>query len=270
MLVAVDTGGTKTLVASFLQDGSIKKQSKFPTPRDEKQYISELSTEILDVLEGSAPTAIVVGLPGRIDADRVLISARNIGWKDFDVKKELSKHFDCPIFIENDANLAGLAETRQLKTLPGMSLYVTFSTGVGTGIIVDGKIEPHMQQSEGGQMMLERDGITRSWESFASGKAVREAYGKPASEITSKVAWKQIATNIGRGLAVLNPVLRPEVIIIGGSIGVYFDNFEKYLDDYLTETLKHHHFAKIVQAKHPEQAVVYGCYYYALDSLATA
>lgn len=269
MLVAVDTGGTKTLVASFLEDGHIKKQSKFPTPTDEKQYISELTLEILDILEGATPTAIVVGLPGRIDPDRVLISARNLGWKNFDVRKELRKSFDCPILIENDANLAGLAETRQLKTIPPVSLYVTFSTGVGTGIIVDGKIEPHFQQSEGGQMQFERDGALQSWESFASGKAVRATYGMNASEITSKRAWKQIADNMSRGLIVISPLLRPDVIIIGGSMGLFFDKYRDYLHSYLSETLKHHYVSKIVQAKHPEQAVIYGCYYYALDSLAT-
>jgi predicted NBD/HSP70 family sugar kinase len=270
MLVAVDTGGTKTLVASFLEDGTIAKQSRFPTPQDETQYISELSQEIIDILEGATPTAIIVGLPGRISPERVLCHARNLGWKDFNVKKELSKTFDCPILIENDANLAGLAETRQLKTIPAVSLYLTFSTGVGTGIIVDGKIEPHFQQSEGGQMLLERDGALRTWESFASGKSVREAYGKPASEITSKSAWKQIAKNISSGIAVISPLLRPEVIIIGGSIGMFFEKYESYLDDYLTETLKHHYVSRIMKARHPELAVIYGCYYYALDSLATA
>lgn len=268
MLVAVDTGGTKTLVASFLVDGSVGKQSKFPTPPDEKEYVGELTNEILGILDGATPTAIVLGMPGIISPKGIMTWAGNLTWRNFDVRKELAKTFNCPILIENDANLAGLAETRLLKAVPSVSLYLTFSTGIGTGLIVDGKIEPHFAQSEGGQILLERDGILRTWESFASGKAIAKAYGKYARDITSKRAWKQIAANMSKGILVLIPLLRPDVIIIGGSIGTFFPKYEKYLEGYLKESLIS--VPKIIEAAHPEMAVIYGCYYYALDALTTA
>jgi predicted NBD/HSP70 family sugar kinase len=270
MLVAVDTGGTKTLVASFLEDGSVGKQSKIPTPPDEKTYVTELTNEILGILDGKAASVISIGLPGRIDPNGILLGAGNLEWKNFDLRKELSSTFDCPIIIENDANLAGLAETRQLKNIPPVSLYVTVSTGIGTGIILNGKIEPHFSQSEGGSMILERDGSLRKWESFASGKAVVEAYGKYARDITSERAWKQIGYNIAVGIMAMSPVLRPDIVIIGGSMGVFFDKYKKYLNNYLIENMKPHYVPKIVEAAHPELAVIYGCYYYALDALASA
>jgi glucokinase len=270
MLVAVDTGATKTLVASFLKDGSIGKQSKIPTPRDEKEYVIELVNEILGILDGKAASVISVGLPGRIDQNGVLLGAGNLPWKNFDLRKELSKTFDCPILIENDANLAGLAETRQLKDIPPVSLYITVSTGVGTGITTNGKIDPHLRQSEGGSMILERDGSLREWESFASGKAVLKTYGKYARDITSERAWKQIGYNIAVGIMAMSPVLRPDIIIIGGSIGTFFEKYKTYLNNYLAENMKPHYIPNIVEAQHPELAVIYGCYYYALDALTTA
>lgn len=268
MLVAVDTGGTKTLVASFLQDGTPGRQSRFPTPTDEKTFISELIREILDMLDGAAPTVIVVGLPGRIGPDGIFIEGGNLKWKNFDVRKQLTAAFHCPILIENDANLAGLAETRQLKDVPPVSLYLTVSTGIGTGIIVDGRIDPHFSQSEGGRIIIERDGALRKWESFASGKAIRKTYGKYAHQIISKRAWKQIAANISKGILVLVPIIRPDIIIIGGSIGTFFPKYATYLREYIGESLPD--VPTIIEAQHPEMAVIYGCYYYALDALAAA
>ena len=61
MLVTVDTGGTKTLVASFSEDGSVIKSVKFPTPRNSVEYIDLLSTTIRSISDHETIEAIVVG-----------------------------------------------------------------------------------------------------------------------------------------------------------------------------------------------------------------
>lgn len=271
MLVAVDTGGTKTLVASFLEDGRIGDQFKFPTPKNTDEY-TKLLTEQLEAHFGNQKVeAIVVAVPGIIN-DGVAVWCSNLGWKNFNVKAALKGVLgDAPLFIENDANLAGLAETRQLKKIPELSLYVTISTGIGSGIITDGMINHSLRNSEAGHSLVEYDGSVREWESFASGRAILEVYGKYAADITSKRTWRQIADRISRGFLAVIPTLQPSVIILGGSIGTYFDQYGKQLAAILDEKLPAHiPTPKIVQAKHPELAVVYGCYYYALDALATA
>jgi len=271
MLVAVDTGGTKTLVASFLEDGRIGEQFKFPTPHDTTEY----TTLLRDVLEShfgnETVEAVVVGIPGIIK-NGVAIWCNNLKWKNFDVGAALKGVLgDAPVLIENDANLAGLAETRQLRDIPALSLYVTVSTGIGSGITTDGTINPALRYSEAGRSLVEYDGAVREWESFASGQAIHKIYGKYASEITSKRTWHQIADRISRGFLAIIPVLQPDVIIIGGSIGTYFENYGKDLKGILKEHLPEHiPTPKIIQAKHPELAVAYGCYYYALDTLTTA
>jgi len=271
MLVAVDTGGTKTLIASFLEDGSIGEQFKFPTPKDTAEYTEAL----IDALESHFGTetveAIVVAIPGIVQ-DGVAIWCNNLKWKNFDVKSALKGVLgNAPIFIENDANLAGLAETRQLNDIPALSLYVTVSTGIGSGIITDGVINPALRNSEAGRSLVEYDGMVREWETFSSGKAIYNIYGKYAKDIKSKRTWHQIADRISRGFLAIIPVLQPQVIIIGGSIGTYFTQYEKDLKGILKEHLPDHIvMPKIVQAQHPELAVIYGCYYYALDAVATA
>lgn len=268
MLVTVDTGGTKTLVASFSEDGVLGQQIKFETPKKSADYVALLRETLLEEYSGKPVEAIVVGMPGIIK-DGVAVWCQNLGWKNFDVKAALKDVLpNAPILVENDANLAGLAETRALKNIPALSLYVTVSTGIGTGFVSYGKIDPSLRLSEGGRSLVEFDGTVREWESFASGRAIYEAYGKYARDITSKRTWYQIADRISRGFLAVIPILQPDVIIIGGSIGTYFDQYADALRGLLKEKLPAHiPTPRIVQAIHPEQAVIYGCYYYALDTL---
>lgn len=269
MLVAIDTGGTKTLIASFTHDGRLGKTIRFSTPARAEDYTSLLRTTLQKHFGDETVEAVVLALPGVVK-DGVAIWCSNLGWTNYDAKKALGSALgSAPFFVENDANLAGLAETRALDPIPFSSLYITISTGIGTGIITDGFINPGLRYSEGGHAMVEFDGRVRKWESFASGKAIHETYGKFAHDITSKRSWQQIADRISRGFLVMIPIIQPEIIIIGGSIGTYFTRYNEHLEALLREKLPPHiPCPPLVQAKHPEEAVIYGCYYYALDSLA--
>lgn len=271
MIITVDTGGTKTLIASFLEDGTIGEQFKFPTPKSTSEYTETLLATLREHFLGQTVDAIVVGIPG-IVKDGTAIWCNNLGWKNFNVSAALHGALgNAPVFIENDANLAGLAETRQLTIIPELSLYVTLSTGIGSGIITNGVINQALRYSEAGRSLVEFDGAVREWESFASGQAIYKAYDSYAKDITSKKIWDEIADRVSRGFLAIIPVLQPSVIIIGGSIGTYFDKFGKQLDALLKEQLPDHiPLPTIVQAQHPEEAVIYGCYYYAVDALAAA
>jgi predicted NBD/HSP70 family sugar kinase len=270
MLIAVDTGGTKTLVASFSQDGTMTASVKFPTPKSTDTYLHQLHAAVMSLTTDTVPSALVVGVPG-IVKDGIAIWCNHLGWKNFPIQEQLTTFFpDTPILIENDANLAGLAEARSLSPVPRSALYITISTGIGSGMITDGKIDPGLRLSEAGRAMVEFDGMVREWESFASGSAIVKSYGKYARDITSKRVWNQIADRISRGFLILVPIIQPDIIIIGGSLGTYFAQYHDQLQALLIEKLPAHiPPPPIVQASHPEQAVIYGCYYYALDSLTS-
>jgi predicted NBD/HSP70 family sugar kinase len=269
MLVTVDTGGTKTLIASFGQDGKIGETIKFPTPKNQDEYVATLRDTLQKNYGDQAVEVIVVALPG-IVKDGVAVWCNNLGWKNFNALGALADVLSkTPVLIENDANLAGLAETRVLDPMPLSSLYVTVSTGIGTGIITGGKIDPGLRFSEGGRSLVEFDGVVREWESFASGKAIFETYHQYARDITSERTWQQIADRISRGFLAMIPIIQPDVIIIGGSIGAYFDRYGAQLEAILREKLPPHiPCPRVLPAKHPERAVIYGCYYYAIDYLA--
>lgn len=196
---------------------------------------------------------IVIALPGIID-DGVARWCSNLGWKNFDLPKALGPVLDgTPIYVENDANLAGIAEARLLKPLPDFALYVTISTGIGTGFISRGQIDPGLYTSEGGHMLVEFDGKLQEWEKFASGKAITEVYGKYARDITDDATWRHIADRMSRGFLSLIPLTQPEVIIFGGSVGTYFDRYGAHLSALLDERLPAHIVRPtLVQAQHPE------------------
>ena len=268
MIVAVDTGGTKTLVAVFNTDGHVVGKNKFPTPINIDEYLIQLKQTIDDLLGDEPVTFIAVALPGVILNDRMMYGG-NLPWHDTDMRQLLSDHYSCSVIVENDANLAGLAEARSLEQTPKICLYVTVSTGIGTGIITDGQINRLFSTSEGGQMALMHNGALERWEKFGSGKAIHEKYGKLASEIEEPAVWNEIGDNVAQGLLAICPILRPDIIIIGGGVGAHLDKFSDRVGSILDEHLSDPQRPTIIKAAHPEEAVIYGCYYHALDTLTT-
>lgn len=269
MLVTVDTGGTKTLVASFSEDGVLGEQIQFATPKTTTGYANQLRKTLVEAYKDQPVEAVVIALPGIIK-DGIAIWCENLEWRNFDAGAALAGVLgDTPILIENDANLAGLSEARSLDPIPTSLLYVTVSTGIGTGIITHGHINPGLRYSEGGRSLVEYDGKVREWEDFASGKAIHTVYKKYARDITSRRSWSHIADRISRGFLAIIPFLQPETIVIGGSIGTYFERYEQPLLEILHKKLPPHiPTPTIIKAAHPELAVIYGCYYYALDNLS--
>lgn len=268
MIIAVDTGGTKTLVSSFGADGVPGDMYRFATPKGEEAYIAQLLETLYDHYDIPTVDGLVIAVPGTV-VNNVAVWCENLGWQGFDVAEALSYALKCPVWLENDANLAGLAEAKSLPTPAPLSLYITVSTGIGSGFVADGQIVPGLGKSEIGHTMVEYDGLLRTWESFASGRAITETYGTYARDIHDTRIWKQIAHKLSRGLLAVIPTTQPDTIIIGGSIGSYFDQFADPLRKELDRHLPPHITRPVLrQALHPEEAVLYGCYHYGIARIA--
>jgi predicted NBD/HSP70 family sugar kinase len=261
MYVGIDIGGSKTLIARFDNRGVMIAREKFPTPHDYDQFIENLGHALprlgtADYLGGA------VAVPGRIDRDNGLgLIFGHLPWKNVPLAADIEKLLHCPVTLEHDPSLAALAEATLLKEQFSKVLYVTISTGIGAGLVVDGQIDKQFAGSEAGMMLLEYRGKHQTWESFASGKAIYERYGKPAHDITDPAAWHSIARNIASGLMALLALTEPDVVVLGGSIGTYFKHFEKPLEAALKQyEIPMVPVPPIRAAAHPEEAVVYGAY----------
>lgn len=271
MYLGVDIGGTKTLTAVLDNAGIIVERNKFPTPPDYDEFLNQLKQTLAN-FEHKDFKAAGVGMPGP-DLDRkhgIGIAYANLPWHMVPVQADIEKLAGCPVALDNDAKLAGLSEAMLLKQYSKV-LYVTISTGIGTALIVDQKIDDNVGDAGGSTLLLEHHGKLQPWEHFASGHAIVERFGKKAVDIHDEKTWKTIVHDWGRGFLELIAVMEPNVIVIGGSVGTYFDRYHKLLATelarYETPLLK---IPPIKQAQRPEEAVVYGCYDYAKQVLGHA
>lgn len=270
MIIAVDTGGTKTLIVGFTSDGEAQHIAKFPTPEDPNEYIKATHQAITAAVDEANIDAITVAVPGPVE-NGLLLLAKNIGenWRSLDMVGLYSQYFSSTkVFVANDADLAGLSEARSFETVPAINLYVTLSTGVGTGLAINGHLPSTLTHIEGGWMRLAFDGKTEMWEDFASGKSFYKRYGQYGSEVNDPEKWQDFARRASAGLVALIPMLGPDQVVIGGSMGTHFAKYGDFLRLEVQKVLPEFNVDKIVQAKHPEEAVIYGCYYHAIDQLA--
>jgi len=261
MYIGIDIGGTKTLIAALTNEGAIHESIKFPTPANYEEFLIELKNN-MEQLKTKDFRAGAVAAPGDIDRKHGhFLRGGNLAWKDIPLQHDVEKITHCPMLIENDANLAGLSEAMLVKDKHAKVLYITISTGIGTGFIVNQQIDPSMADSEGGQLMVQRGDRIVKWESFASGKAIYERYHLKASEIEDPKIWKSIVKDWTVGFLDLIAVTEPHVIILGGGVGHYL---EKYHDLLVAELNKYATpmapVPPIIKAQRPEEAVVYGCY----------
>jgi predicted NBD/HSP70 family sugar kinase len=265
MYLGVDIGGTKTLVAVLDAHGVIVEHQKFPTPTDYDEFLRELrqtinSFGIEDFRAGG------IGMPVTV-YDREhgrAISFGNLPWRNVSVQHDVERISHCPMATDNDAKLAGLSEAMLLKDRYDKVLYITVSTGIGIALIDHGRIDENIGDGGGRPLLLEHHGRLVPWESFASGHAIVQRFGKLAKDITDQKTWHIVARDLAQGLIELIALTEPEVIVIGGSVGTYFNRYGILL----AEELKKYKLPlvdtpPIMGAQRPEQAVIYGCYDYA-------
>lgn len=271
MYLGIDVGGTKTLVASLTNEGVITESVKFPTPKKYNDFLEQLVSTIHG-LKTEDFRAIGIGVPGRIDREHgVLISCANLPWKNVHIKTDLIRKLHTPVVVENDAKLAALSEAMLLRGTYNRVLYVTISTGIGAGVVIDQKLDPDFLNIESGQAVFEHHGRMKRWEEFASGKAIVEQFGKRAADINDQKTWKTIVRYWTPGFSNLIANVQPEAIVIGGSVGTHFHKYKDILraeikrqETPLTPT------PDIRGAQRPEEAVVYGCFDLAKATYGTA
>lgn len=166
LTVGIDVGGTKIAGGLVTSKGQLVKSITVPTRANEgvKTSFNQLQRVIDRLLKaaGGKPNVRGIGLcsPGALDRRTgLVINAPNLpGWERLHLGTELGRVFDLPTRVENDANTAGLAEALYGAGVGYQDLfYVTISTGIGTGIIIDRKIYHGSQgvAGEGGHVSID-------------------------------------------------------------------------------------------------------------------
>lgn len=250
MYLAIDIGATKTLIALFSRRGRVLRRVKFPTARGAKVFIDDLVRN-LEPFRKYKVRAVVVAIPGIVQKNYTVCFG-NRDWGEVDIYTPIKNLFACPIYFENDANLAAIYEGYKL---PGRTVFLTFSTGIGGGVVEGGKILPGVN-FEPGHRKYEFNGKVAEWEDIAAASALEKFYHiDPATDLRGKKVLQDIAARMYLGLPDIVSEFHPNTIVLGGPMGKIFRLYVKYLPKLPK--------VKYQRPKRPLESVVYGCYIYA-------
>lgn len=146
--IGIDLGGTNIAAGLVALDGTIVYKESLPTKkeRDTSEVVADMARLAVSVTEkGGAKlsnvAAVGIGCPGTVDNESgEVVFSNNIVMHHYPIVKEFKKHLDIPVFLENDANAAALGEYMVYGEGVESFVFVTLGTGVGGGIILDGKV----------------------------------------------------------------------------------------------------------------------------------
>jgi glucokinase len=316
--IGVDLGGTKVVacVLELVKKYKILSKAKKPTDAWEgrDKVIDRIEKTIHSALKKADVSlkkvnAIGIGAPGAVNVKRGIISfAPNLNWKNVNLKKNLEKRFDRPVFLNNDVNLGTFAEqqigaAKNARNVVG----VYWGTGIGGGIVIDGKIVQGSSSSAGeiGHMIVEYNGRQCTcgrygcFEAYAAKWSLTENIYRrikngekseikfngenPRAEILKSSIIKRAYLNgdsvlkdellksvnyFGMGLANIINLVNPDVLVIGGGM---IESMEKELLPLIEESIDKNKFPaavyKIKTAELGDYSVLAGAAYFARQQL---
>ncbi len=260
-LYGVDLGGTTVKMGLFDTEGNVITKWEIPTVKDHggKHILPDIAEAIKKNMAENNITkedviGVGIGVPGPVDKDGVIYKAANLGWGVFSVRNTLSDLLDgIKVEAGNDANVAALGEMWKGGGKGHKNMVaVTLGTGVGGGIIIDGRIltgstgaggeigHIHVEDNETEACGCGNKGCLEQYTS-ATG-VVRLAKRRLAEddktsvlrdeEVNSKTVWDAVKISdsvaieiantfgkyLGKGLAAVAGVVNPEIFVIGGGV----------------------------------------------------
>src|SRR5574341_903512 len=261
LIIGVDVGGTLLRAASFDENLTLLERVEQPSHAEEgtDAVLNRLYETIQQVLPDSPDdlTGIGVAVPGPLDSQSgLLLNPPNLPLENMYVGKLIAERVGGPVYVGNDADLAGLAEA-ELGAGRGSRclVYMTVSTGVGGGIILDGRLHVGAGQAgEIGHMVVQPGGSPCGCgkrghlESYAAGagiariartrleageeSSIRQRVNGKLDQITARIVGEaaqagdplgleiitQAGHYLGVGIATLMMVLNPDRFVIGGGV----------------------------------------------------
>jgi glucokinase len=232
----VDLGGTGTRVVLVDEAGHAAAGATVPTRSFDPNPIARLADLITSLVpQGRRLTGLGIGASGPVDLNTGLIHNPDTlpHFDGLDVAGELARRLSTPTWIDNDAVVAGLAESSWgLAASAGSLLCVTLGTGIGVAMINGGTPvrAADGQHPEGGHISVAGTGhpcycgLAQCWEQVASRSALDRLRAAPPSE--DAALWETYAGHLASGLITLLTVYRPAAIVLGGSGAQYWATLE--------------------------------------------
>lgn len=236
--VGLDIGGTKILGLVVDADGAVLAEHRVPTPPGESRAVEDALVGVVDHLRAVAGpvVALGVGAAGLVDVRRgVVLHSAHLPWRDEPLRARLAERTGLPVTLDNDATAAAWAEQRwgAGQGAPDL-IFVALGTGIGGAILSGGRLVRGRSGLAGefGHVQVVPDGrpcpcgLRGCWERYCSGTALE------VSSLPEVAHWLTV------GLAGLVATFDPDVVVVGGGLGVpetgLLAHVEQHLGDHLT------------------------------------
>lgn len=315
--IGIDLGGMSAKAGLLNPEGKLLYTKRMETrvkdsPERTAANLARLAGELMeeaDVL-ASDVAAIGIGSPGVIDSKQgIVVRWTNFNWEYVSLAELVWKTVQIPVFVTNDANAAALGEAKYGSGIAYRnSVLLTLGTGVGGGIVMDGKLVEGAGSAGGelGHMVIRRGGIPCTcgrkgcFECYASATALKRETAKALQKNKNSLMWEEAKSlenvsgrtafnaarrgdkpakkvvcdyirNLGEGIVNIVNILRPDVIILGGGISNEGEALIKPLKRYVYKNIYasvKHVPLEIVQASLGNDAGIYGAAAYAMSRMA--
>jgi polyphosphate glucokinase len=215
-VLGIDIGGTGIKGAPVDVAKGVLTQERFRIPTPEPSTPEAVGDVVAEIVKHFAWKGRVGCTFPAIVQHGVTHSAANVdqGWMHFAAEPFLRKKTSCPLRLVNDADAAGLAEAAfgAAKDVPGSVMVLTFGTGIGSALLLDGRLVPNLELGH------------------------LEIRGKDAEQRASDLiraqkdlSWKKWAKRVNEFLAQLELYLSPDLFVIGGGVSKSYAKFGEYL-----------------------------------------
>jgi fructokinase len=228
----IEAGGAKWVCAVGTGPSDVRGMTTIPTTAPDET----IARAVEFFAANGVVEAVGVGSFGPIDLRRssrsfgFITTTPKPGWAQTDVAGRLEESLDVPVAFDTDVNAAALGEQRWGAAVGlGSFCYVTVGTGIGGGVVVNGRIVHGLLHPELGHMRIPHDRVADPFpgccpyhgdclEGLASGEAMRQRWRKDARELTDDAPWQLEAQYVALGLVNVICALSPERIILGGGV----------------------------------------------------
>jgi glucokinase len=233
VFVGLDIGGTKIMVAAADRDGNILRRARRATSTSLEADLANINSMIEVVAAAEEIKGIGAAIGGPLDWEKGIVSPlHQPAWRNVPLKAMIEEKWGCPFHVDVDTNVAAVGEYRWGGVSGRHFLYITLSTGMGGGFLIDGTIyrgqggahpevghqSIHFRCSNPAAVQCEC-GAPDCLEALVSGNGIRRIYGKSAENLSPE-EWEEVAYNLGQGLRNMAALYAPDLIRIGGGVAV--------------------------------------------------
>ncbi|MFD1608227.1 ROK family transcriptional regulator [Oceanobacillus luteolus] len=276
-IVGIDIGGTSVEIAILNLSGDVLGKTNLDTQANvDNDLIKQIADRVHHLLDESEfemkqIMGVGIGVPGITDVDNgIVLDAPTVNWRDVPLKAEMEKLLHCPVYVDNDVNVAALGEWwKGAGKTDDNFLMITLGSGVGCGLIINGDLYRGATYAAGeiGYMVTDKNAAEKEYDQTFPGYGFLDSHvGGPSitkrmlrhlgeaeekteewsaekifemamdGDATAKKVIEDFLSHLSYGLINVITIINPQQVILGGGVSRSLDHFLPHI----IETIQKH------------------------------